>query len=97
MEEHSTPNLTETHSTPNLYEAAALDTERIKLLGLEDGYAGKQEFVFKRDDNCDRIVNQFLSGTLVQNIQNFIDSWRRLRRLLDTKEIGHGNGKHYRR
>jgi hypothetical protein len=83
--------------TNSIYQGAALiasneEYERIH----DDGFSDKIKFVFKRTPTLDKVVNEFVSGTLMVNCERFISAWQRLRRAIDEsgRRNGHGNGKY---
>lgn len=85
------------YSTNNIYQGAALVASGIELKRLDYGFQGKMEFVFQESATLNEVVIQFINGKLVLNIENFISAWRRLRRAIDERGNGNGNGKFIRR
>jgi hypothetical protein len=85
------------YSTTNLYQGAALVASGFELIRLDYGFNGKMEFVFQESETMNEVVTGFINGKLVLNIENFISAWRRLRRAIDERGNGNGNGKFIRR
>lgn len=81
------------YSTNNIYQGAALVASGIDLKRLDFGFSGKMEFVFDESATLDKVTTEFINAKLVLNVENFISAWRRLRRAIDERGNGNGNGK----
>ena len=69
------------YSTDDLYEASALRTGGLRFIGVtKNGVRG----IFKFEDSPDRekIVMDFYSGALVQNVRQYVDCWINFKRLV---------------
>jgi hypothetical protein len=88
------------YGTNSIYQTAACLERNFqyKRLGY-DPFTGKVEFIFEWSEALDKVVHEFVNGTLTVNCEKFIAAWQRLRRAIDEKEgrNGQGNGKKFRR
>lgn len=81
------------YGTNSIYQTAACLATDFQYKRLDDDpFTGKVEFIFERSDALDKVVREFVNGTLTVNVEKFISAWQRLRRAIDDKKGRNGNG-----